>query len=86
MWRVRFSFRVERDVADAATWYESRRQGLGPEFVEAVARVWHELAENPLLMERKHPIKICVGGTPSVSRTGLFTKSMSEQARCLSSL
>lgn len=57
MWRVRFSFRVEEDVASAALWYEAKQAGLGHAFVDEVAWVWRELAENPLLAARKHPTK-----------------------------
>ena len=57
MWRVVFSVRVEEDVGEAAAWYESKRSGLGRDFVEAVIRVWRDLAENPWLAGRKHPTK-----------------------------
>lgn len=38
-WRVEFRPQVERDVAEAAAWYEARQTGLGVEFVEEVIRV-----------------------------------------------
>jgi toxin ParE1/3/4 len=44
-------------MAEAAAWYEERQPGLGGEFVEEVIRVWHGLAENPLLNSRRHPTK-----------------------------
>ena len=56
-WRVEFAPEVERDVAEAAQWYEERQPGLGAEFVEAVIRVWDALAKNPLLGCRRHPTK-----------------------------
>lgn len=56
-WTVDFRPEVEQDMAEAAAWYEARRPGLGAEFVEEVIRVWHELAENPLLNSRRHPRK-----------------------------
>jgi plasmid stabilization system protein ParE len=56
-WRVEFRPQVERDVAEAADWYEARQSGLGVEFVEEVVRVWDALAENPLLNCRRHPTK-----------------------------
>lgn len=56
-WRVEFNPSVEHDMAEAAAWYESKRAGLGREFVEEVIRVWRSLAENPLLGARKHPTK-----------------------------
>jgi len=55
--RVDFNPLVEIDVAEAAAWYESKRVGLGREFIEEVIGVWHALAENPLLGARKHPTK-----------------------------
>jgi len=56
-WRVEFAPAVEQDVSEAADWYESRQAGLGTEFVEEIVRVWHLLAENPLLNCRRHPAK-----------------------------
>ncbi len=56
-WRVAFRPEVERDVAEAASWYESRQSGLGAEFIEEVIRVWEALAENPLLNCRRHPTR-----------------------------
>jgi mRNA-degrading endonuclease RelE of RelBE toxin-antitoxin system len=56
-WRIDFRPEVEQDVADAAMWYEIRQEGLGADFVEEVIRVWHALAENPLLNCRRHPTK-----------------------------
>ena len=56
-WRVVFVPQVERDVAEAALWYESRCAGLGREFIEEVILVWRSLAENPLLTARKHPTR-----------------------------
>jgi toxin ParE1/3/4 len=54
-WRVEFRPEVERDMADAAAWYESRQPGLGNEFIEEVIRVWDALSENPMLNSRRHP-------------------------------
>jgi toxin ParE1/3/4 len=56
-WRVVIRPEVERDVAEAASWYESKQAGLGAEFVEEVIQVWDALAENPLLNARRHPRK-----------------------------
>ena len=56
-WRVEFRPEVELDVAEAAAWYESRRSGLGKEFVEEVILAWSSLAEAPLAMCRRHPAK-----------------------------
>jgi len=56
-WRVEFALEVERDVAEAAEWYESRQSGLGVKFIEEIIRVWDALADNPLLASRRHPTK-----------------------------
>ena len=56
-WRVVFSPSVENDVAAAAAWYESKRRGLGWEFIDEVFIVWRALGENPLLGARKHPLR-----------------------------
>ena len=32
-WRVEFRPEVEQDMAEAASWYESRQPGLGTEFI-----------------------------------------------------
>lgn len=56
-WRVVIRPEVERDVAEAAAWYDAREPGLGSEFVEEIIRVWDALAENPLLHSRRHPTK-----------------------------
>jgi plasmid stabilization system protein ParE len=56
-WRVEFAPEVERDVDEAAEWYELRQPGLGTRFVEEVIRVWDALADNPLLYCRRHPTK-----------------------------
>jgi toxin ParE1/3/4 len=57
MWQVRFSYRVEDDVAQAVFWYELKQQGLGRALVDAVVEVWRELEANPFLSARKHPTK-----------------------------
>lgn len=56
-WRVEFVPDVERDVAEAAAWYDARQPGLGAEFTEEVIRAWETLAVNPLLGCRRHPNK-----------------------------
>jgi hypothetical protein len=42
-WRVEFAPAVERDVAEAADWYESRQPGLGVEYVEEIILVAAEV-------------------------------------------
>jgi plasmid stabilization system protein ParE len=56
-WRVEIAPQVERDVTEAAEWYESRQPGLGSQFVEEIIEVWDALADNPLLNCRRHPTK-----------------------------
>jgi toxin ParE1/3/4 len=56
-WRIEFAPEVQRDVTEAAEWYESRQPGLGAEFVEEIIRVWDALVESPLLNCRRHPTK-----------------------------
>ena len=47
---------MSKDLIDAATWYDSHRQGLGIEFIDEVVRVFESLAVNPLL-NCPHPLK-----------------------------
>lgn len=54
---IEFAPDVERDVSEAADWYERRQPGLGSVFVEDIIRVWDELTESPLLGCRRHPTK-----------------------------
>jgi plasmid stabilization system protein ParE len=56
-WRVVIRPEAERDVIEAARWYDTREPGLGARFVEEVIGVWDSLAENPLLNSRRHPQK-----------------------------
>lgn len=56
-WRVLARPEVERDIAEAADWYESRQAGLGAEFIEQVISIWESLKENPFLNARRHPHK-----------------------------
>lgn len=53
-WRVVVRPDVEQDMAEAAAWYETRREGLGTEFREGVIQVLEALADNPLLNSRRH--------------------------------
>jgi toxin ParE1/3/4 len=56
-WRVVLRPEVERDVTEAARWYESRQSELGREFVEDIIAVWESLEQNPLLNRRQDPAK-----------------------------
>ena len=53
-WRVVLRPEVEQELAEAATWYEARQQGLGAEFIEEAIRVLDSLTENPLISSRRH--------------------------------
>lgn len=44
---IRLRFEAERDIEDAAQWYESQRQGLGHEFVDSVESTLDRIRENP---------------------------------------
>jgi plasmid stabilization system protein ParE len=48
MTQVDFRAEAERDVFDAALWYEQERAGLGFRFETEVALVLERLADNPL--------------------------------------
>jgi plasmid stabilization system protein ParE len=45
---------AEDDIADAASWYENQRSGLGGEFVATILQAIDALADNPLLVSRRH--------------------------------
>ncbi|MGH8475009.1 MAG: type II toxin-antitoxin system RelE/ParE family toxin [Methylococcales bacterium] len=46
---VRLRPEAERDLTDAAAWYEEQRQGLGHEFLDEVMTMLSSVAETPLL-------------------------------------
>jgi toxin ParE1/3/4 len=46
-WRVVIRPNAEADVREARSWYESRRAGLGDEFLEAIRRAVRLLEEEP---------------------------------------
>lgn len=56
-WRVVARLEALNDIETAADWYETRRQGLGNEFIEEVLCVLDRLAENPMIYCRRHPRK-----------------------------
>jgi toxin ParE1/3/4 len=56
-WLVVVRPEVRADLDEAAAWYDSRRAGLGREFVAAVAKVLPALAENPFLNSRRHHMR-----------------------------
>lgn len=51
---VRLRPEAEQDLADAAVWYEGRRQGLGHEFLDEVMKTLLSVAETPLIYPNVH--------------------------------
>ena len=45
---VRLRPEAERDLADAAAWYEAQRQGLGNGFLDEVLTMLSSIAEAPM--------------------------------------
>ncbi len=45
---VRLREEADRDIADAAKWYEEQREGLGHEFLDEVLHSISLIQENPL--------------------------------------
>ena len=56
-WQVFSRPEAENDVIRIATWYDSRREGLGDQFIEEFLAVLDQLTINPLLHSRRHPHK-----------------------------
>lgn len=48
MYPVRLREEADQDLAEAATWYEMHRQGLGQEFLDEAARAIRAIGESPL--------------------------------------
>ena len=46
---VRLRTEAEQDLANAATWYEEQREGLGHEFLDSVLGMLASIAEAPLM-------------------------------------
>lgn len=51
---VRLRPEAEQDLADAATWYEGQREGLGQEFLDEAAATFSAIAERPLMCAVVH--------------------------------
>tara|TARA_R110002049_G_scaffold160236_2_gene325321 strand:- start:2640 stop:2936 length:297 start_codon:yes stop_codon:yes gene_type:complete len=45
--KLSFNPRVNRDVADAADWYDTRREGLGDDFYQEVEAMLEQILDNP---------------------------------------
>ena len=53
-YNVRIRPDAERDIEDAAQWYELQRQGLGHEFMDSVEQTLNRISENPSLYPVVH--------------------------------
>lgn len=51
---VRLRREAEKDLTDAAAWYEEQRQGLGHEFLDEVQTTLATIAETPLMYPNVH--------------------------------
>jgi plasmid stabilization system protein ParE len=51
---IRLRPEAEQDLADAATWYEEQRAGLGLEFLQEAQVVLSSIAERPLAYQVVH--------------------------------
>ncbi len=47
-YQVRFRKEAERDIEDAAQWYETQSQGLGHNYLDQISEAVAKIAENPL--------------------------------------
>jgi toxin ParE1/3/4 len=45
---VRLREEAERDLEEAASWYESQRTGLGHDFLDTVLEMTYSIEQNPL--------------------------------------
>ncbi len=52
--RVRLRPEAERDLKEAATWYEGQRAGLGDEFPDEALRTFEKIAESPASCPEVH--------------------------------
>lgn len=48
---------MQKMIIEIAAWYDSRAEGLGDRFVEEFLAVLDQLAINPFLHCRRHPLK-----------------------------
>ena len=52
--RVALRPEAEMDIAEASAWYERQQSELGGEFLQAVSQAIDALADNPLVVSRRH--------------------------------
>ncbi len=51
---VRLRQEAEEDLADAATWYEAQRRGLGNDFLDQALATFAMIAKNPIMFPAVH--------------------------------
>ena len=51
---VRLRQEAEEDLADAATWYEAQRRGLGNDFLDQALATFAMIAKNPVMFPAVH--------------------------------
>lgn len=54
MYKLRFVPEIEEDITSGYTWYETKSQGLGEEFLRMFYAYAIEITRNPLLYPRVH--------------------------------
>ena len=52
--KVHFRHEAEKDITEAAEWYESQRKGLGSEFLDEILNACQLISENPELYPAVH--------------------------------
>jgi len=51
---VRLRDEADRDLVEAATWYEQQQAGLGHEFLDAVVSTFESIGAAPLSFRQMH--------------------------------
>jgi hypothetical protein len=52
--RTTFRPQFEVEIAEAASWYEAQRRGLGPDFLHSVDQCVSAITENPFRFRKVH--------------------------------
>lgn len=55
MYRLFLKPEAEKDVLQAALWYDSRQKGLGERFVDDAEELFTYIERNPSLFPEKYP-------------------------------
>jgi toxin ParE1/3/4 len=53
-YEIRLMEEAEKDLYEAATWYENRRNDLGMDFLDAVSSTFAKISSNPNLFPTVH--------------------------------